>query len=118
MDLYLKDKVVLVTGGAKGIGESIVRTFANEGAKVVIINLPCSEAHDLVSELNENGADTYVVEADLCDQDACRNAVEKSIEKYGRIDILVNNAGVNDFVSLAGTPDDFSRSLSLSLTHY
>src|SRR5687768_614790 len=100
MDLQLKDKVVIVTGGAKGIGEGIVHVLANEGAIPVIVGRNAADNQKLVDELSAKGTSSFQVVAELTKPEACEQAVSAVLEKYGRIDGLVNNAGVNDGVGL------------------
>ena len=116
MDLQLKGKVIIVSGGAKGIGEGIVKVLAAEGAIPVIIGRNKQDNLKVVNELN--GQASQVV-AELTDPAACENAVKAVIEKYGRIDGLVNNAGVNDGVGLEkGNYEQFMASLRKNLVHY
>jgi L-fucose dehydrogenase len=117
MDLQLQDKVVLVTGGSKGIGAGIVRSFLAEGAKVANVNRSTAEGEALEAEYAAKGQDCFFIQGDLTDVDACRNAVEATLEKFGRIDVLVNNAGVNDGVGLDAGPDAFVESLRRNLVH-
>lgn len=116
MDLQLKDKVIIVSGGAKGIGEGIVRVLAAEGAFPVIIGRSEKDNLQVVNDLN--GKASQIV-AELTDPAQCENAVKAVIEKYGRIDGLVNNAGVNDGVGLEkGDYQQFMASLHKNLVHY
>jgi L-fucose dehydrogenase len=119
MDLELRDKVVLVTGGASGIGAAIVRTAVQEGAIVAIADRNAELAHTLARELNADGARIAVVIADLCQPEHCERTVRETSDKFGRIDALVNNAGVNDRVGLQhGAPQEFVASLQRNLLHY
>ena len=119
MDLQLKDRVVLVTGGAKGIGAAITRTVAEEGAIPVIVDRDTEASEKLQSELQKLGRVSDLVVAELATPEACSRTVEQSIRKFGRIDALVSNAGVNDGVGLEkGTPDQFVASLQRNLLHY
>lgn len=119
MDLELKDKVVLITGGAKGIGAAIAWAVAQEGAIQVIVDRDPEAGEKLRSELRQRGNVSYLVVAELETAEACSQAVEQTLEKLGRIDALVNNAGVNDGVGLEkGTPDQFVASLQRNLLHY
>lgn len=116
MDLQLKDKIIIVSGGAKGIGEGIVRVLAAEGAFPVIIGRSEEDNLKVVEEL---GGKASQVEAELTDPVQCENAVKAVIEKYGRVDGLVNNAGVNDGVGLEkGNYEQFIASLHKNLVHY
>ncbi|SKC86806.1 L-fucose dehydrogenase [Ohtaekwangia koreensis] len=116
MDLNLKDKVVIVTGGAKGIGEGIVEVLAREGAVPVIVGR--NEADNLVTLEKISGKGFQVV-AELTDPAQSKNAVDAVLKKYGVIDGLVNNAGVNDGVGLEnGSYEGFMASLHKNLVHY
>jgi L-fucose dehydrogenase len=116
MDLQLKNKVIIVSGGAKGIGEGIVKVLAAEGAIPVIIGR--DEQDNLKAVAGVNGKASHVV-AELTDPAACENAVKAVIERYGRIDGLINNAGVNDGVGLEkGNYEQFMASLHKNLVHY
>jgi len=115
MDLQLKDKVVLVTGGAKGIGAAIVRTAAGEGAIPVIVDRDAQSGAKTQSEAPRSG----LIVGELASPEFCHAAVEKAIQKFGRIDALVNNAGVNDKIGLEqGSPVLFVESLERNLLHY
>lgn len=119
MDLQLKDKVVIVTGGAKGIGEGIVRVLAAEGALPVIIGRNESDNLKLLQDLEDKGHKVYQVTAELSDPAACAPAVAAVLRLTGRIDGLVNNAGVNDGISLEnGSYEGFLASLHKNLIHY
>jgi L-fucose dehydrogenase len=119
MDLQLKDKVVVVTGGAKGIGAAIVRACAKEGAVPVIVDLDAQSGSQLRSELQTSGSACGFVEADLTAVANCSAAIEQTLAEFGRLDVLVNNAGVNDGVGLEhGSPATFVGSLQRNLLHY
>ncbi|WP_214071761.1 SDR family oxidoreductase [Mucilaginibacter sp. dw_454] len=119
MDLQLKNKVVIVTGGAKGIGEGIVNVLADEGAIPVIIGRKEEDNLKVVDSLKARGVESFQVVAELTDPADCEKAVNAVIAKFGRIEGLINNAGVNDGVGLEhGNYDDFVRSLHRNVTHY
>lgn len=119
MNLQLKDKVVLVTGGAKGIGAAIVKTLAQESAVPVILDRDAAAAEQLCADLRRGGASVHVVAGDLSEVAVCRDAITKIMADTGRLDALVNNAGVNDGVGLEnGTPEKFVQSLRCNLLHY
>ncbi|SHJ37546.1 L-fucose dehydrogenase [Arenibacter nanhaiticus] len=119
MDLQLKDKVIIVTGGSKGIGEGISTVLANEGAIPVIIGRDKESVSKAVAAIEENGGKAYYAIAELTDPEQCRAAVTRTLEKFGTIDGLVNNAGVNDGVGLEnGNYEDFLKSINRNLTHY
>src|SRR5713226_3288135 len=119
MDLQLKAKVVLVTGGAKGIGAAIVRACAEEGAIPVIVDRDADSAGKLQDELRGKGTTIHTVTAELSSAEDCAQAVAQTKRTCGRLDALVNNAGVNDKVGLEhGSPSDFVASLEHNLVHY
>jgi L-fucose dehydrogenase len=119
MDLQLKDKVVLITGGAKGIGAAIVRGCAREGAIPVLVDQDCEAAKQLQMDLRKSGASCGMVCTDLLPVANCAAAVEATLRDFGRLDVLVNNAGINDNAGLErGNPEKFLRSLELNLLHY
>lgn len=119
MDLQLKNKVIIVTGGAKGIGEGIVKVLANEGAIPVVIGRNEADNSKCVEAIEAEGGKSSHVVAELTDPGECEKAVQQVIEKYGRIDGLVNNAGVNDGVGLEnGTYERFMASLHKNVVHY
>ncbi|HTK20970.1 MAG TPA: SDR family oxidoreductase [Mucilaginibacter sp.] len=116
MDLNLKDKIIIVSGGAKGIGEGIVKVLAAEGAFPVIIG---RSQEDNLKVVNDLGGKASQIVAELTDPVQCENAIKSVIEKYGHIDGLVNNAGVNDGVGLEkGGYEQFMASLHKNLVHY
>ena len=119
MDLHLKDKVVIVSGGAKGIGEGIVKALAAEGAIPVIIGRNENDNQVLLQKLLDNGQKGDAVTAELSQPEECEKAVQEVMKKYNRVDGLVNNAGVNDGVNLEhGNYERFMASLHKNLVHY
>jgi L-fucose dehydrogenase len=119
MDLQLKEKVILVTGGAKGIGAAIARAAASEGAIPVAVDKDAEAGNRLRNELNSAGKTCGVICADLSDAASCSHVVEETVQKFGGLDALVNNAGINDKVGLErGTPEEYEASLRRNLLHY
>jgi len=115
MNLNLKDKVIIVTGGAKGIGAGITKSLAAEGAIPVVVG---RDANDNDAIIKEVGAG-FGITAELTHPEACENAIKATVEKFGRIDGLVNNAGVNDGVGLEkGNYEAFIASLHKNVVHY
>ena len=115
MDLQLKDKVVLITGGAKGIGAAISRAVATEGAVPVVLDRDKEACATLQKEL----AGGEFICAELASAENCRAAIEQTIGKFARLDCLINNAGVNDKVGLeSGSPEKYVESLQRNLLHY
>ena len=119
MDLHLQDKVIIVTGGFKGIGKGIALRLAEEGAIPVVLNRRDGADGEFRRDI-ENITTVYDVHLiDLNDTDGIAPIVESVIAKYGHIDGVVNNAGRNDNLSLESTPwRQFEESLHGNLTHY
>ncbi len=118
MDLGLKDKVVLVSGGGSGIGLGIVESFAAEGAITIILGLTDTEPKRMRDELAAKGQFCDFWKLDLREEDAVKRTVQEIMVKYGHIDVVVNNAGVNDAVGLKQGPSHFVDSLHKNLVHY
>ncbi|AJX34489.1 SDR family oxidoreductase [Burkholderia oklahomensis] len=117
MNLNLKDKVVIVTGGGSGIGGAITLALADEGAIPVVLGR--SSLDEAFSErMLQSQPRARFVQVDLVDDAGCRAAVEQTVATFGRIDGLVNNAGVNDGVGLDAGRDAFVASLDRNLIHY
>jgi L-fucose dehydrogenase len=117
MNLELKDKVVLVTGGAKGIGAGISRAFAAEGAQVVILGRNPDDADELMKEAAASNQKIAHIFTELTDSAALQKAVEEIIGRWNRIDVVVNNAGVNDTVKISDSVEKFEASLRKNLVH-
>jgi len=119
MDLQLQGKIIIVSGGARGIGEGITNVLAAEGALPIIIGR--SEEHNLilVKLIQQQGFQADQVVAELTNPLECELAINKIITKYGQIDGLVNNAGENDSVGLEnGNYELFMQSMHKNLVHY
>jgi len=119
MDLQIKDKVVLVTGGAKGIGEAISKACAQEGAIPVAVDRDAAACEQLQDTLQSHGRQATIICADLSAANNCEDVIKQTVSKLGRIDALVNNAGINDKVGLEhGNPEEFVSSLERNLLHF
>lgn len=116
MDLHLDQKIIIVTGGAKGIGEGIVKVLAEENAVPVIIGRNEEDNLKALAAIENKG---FQVVAELTKPLECENAIKQVMEKFNRIDGVVNNAGVNDGVGLeSGSYNEFVASLHKNLIHY
>ena len=115
MDLGLKGKVALVTGGSKGIGKAVARMLADEGARIAICartEAPLRAAADEIAKAT--GADVHAIVADLTRAGDAKRAVDETVARFGRIDILVNNAGsAPGGVLLDLNEDDWEKALQL-----
>jgi L-fucose dehydrogenase len=119
MDLGLKGKVILVSGGARGIGLGIAQLLAAEGAVPVLLDHNAADGEAAVRALVASGGQAWAVPAELTRTEECRQAVAAAVARFGRIDGLVNNAGVNDGVNLEhGDTERFLLSLRRNLVHY
>lgn len=119
MDLELKDKVTVITGGAKGIGAALSRAVCQENGIAVVIDRDAAAGEKLGAELCSGKARCSFVHAELTTPDGCRQAVQQTVKEFGRVDALVNNAGVNDRIGLEhGNPAEYLASLERNLLHY
>lgn len=119
MDLQLNNKVIVISGGAKGIGAAIAKLVAAEGALPVIIGRDENDNKKLVAEIEELGLKAGYVTAELSNPDSCKDAIDNILIKYNVIDGLVNNAGANDGIGLEnGSYDGFIASLHKNVVHY
>lgn len=92
MELELNEKIVVVTGAARGIGRTIALEFAKEGAKVVVNDV--SDGTSVAKEIEKMAKEAIFVKANVADEEEAKQLINKTVEKFGRIDVLVNNAGI------------------------
>ncbi len=92
--MRLKDKVALVTGGARGIGQAIAMTFAKEGADIVVADVNLEIARKTASEIEGLGRKALALEMDVTNYDLVEEVINKILDKMGKVDILINNAGI------------------------
>ena len=108
--MFVKDKVVLITGSSRGIGNAIAREFAESGAKVVICGSRLENAEkakeEIIRELNIEEDNLLPVGINMKDSQDMKRVVEDVINKWGRIDVLINNAGITSNVSLLDSTDE------------
>lgn len=115
MNLQLKNKVIIVTGGALGIGKGISKALVCEDAIPVIVGRSETDNKKTLEEIGKG----FQVVAELGEPLQCKAAIEVIVNKFGRIDGLVNNAGVNDGIGLeSGSYESFVQSLHQNLIHY
>lgn len=119
MDLQLKDKVIVITGAAKGIGRGIAEVFAAEGAISIIVGRRAEDNQKVVDAITQNNGKAFQFTAELAAPDDCKKVIDAIVQQFGRIDGLVNNAGVNDGVGLeTGNYEGFMASLHKNVVHY
>ena len=119
MNLQLQNKVIIVTGGSKGIGHAITHVLADEGAIPFIVSRDEKSVLETVQQIQKKGGKCPFALAELTDPEQGKAAVEKVISNYGTIHGLVNNAGVNDGVGLEnGDAESFIHSLKKNVVHY
>lgn len=90
----LCDKVAFITGAASGMGRAIALLFAQEGAKVAVIDRDEENGRETALLIKEDGGEARFMRTDLCSEDDVKAAIDATVEKYGRLDVLVNNAGI------------------------
>ena len=118
MNLNLKDHIIIVTGGASGIGRAIVDVLIEEEAIPVLVDKNPDSLSETVDHYASRDLALLGIEGDLVSPEFCRDAVAQTISRYGSLDGLVNNAGINDKVGLEeGSPTDFVASLERNLLH-
>jgi L-fucose dehydrogenase len=119
MNLGLKEKVIIVTGGAKGIGAGISQALGLESAMVVIVGRSETDNQACINIIQATGGQAFSFVAELTRPEECTRVIQEIVTMFGRIDGLVNNAGVNDGVGLEkGSYDRFMQSLHANLIHY
>ncbi|MDC0033823.1 SDR family oxidoreductase [Alphaproteobacteria bacterium] len=116
--MKLKDKVAIVTGAGRNIGEETAKLFASEGAKIVVVDMDEGRGHAVNEELNDsNGGTAVFIKADVSDENSVKNLVSESVEAFGRIDILVNNVAISDNLTIREcTKADFDKTIAVTLT--
>jgi NAD(P)-dependent dehydrogenase (short-subunit alcohol dehydrogenase family) len=114
--MKLKDKVAIVTGGAKGIGWGIAKVFVEEGAKVVVVDWDDKAGPKTAAELTAAGGEVIFVKCDVSNEEEVKAMVQAAVDKFGRIDILVNDAGIGVYKSVLDcTSADWDKCLAVNL---
>ena len=119
MNLELQNKVILVSGGSRGIGRAISECLAQEGAIPFVVSRNLASLNEMQKSFNKKKWPLGTFQAELTHPEACTAAVKEVVKRFGRLEGLVNNAGVNDTVSLEkGNYKAFIASLHRNVVHY
>ncbi|HCA41600.1 MAG TPA: hypothetical protein DEP01_09070 [Aminobacterium sp.] len=117
MDLGLESKVVIVTGGASGLGKAMVEAFAEEGATVVIADVNKADGLQFASDLSSQGKQADFLFLDVSDAEQVNTAIDSVFKKYGKIDVLCNNAGINvRKFALDISPEEWQKVINVNLS--
>lgn len=114
--MRLKDKVAIITGSARGIGQATALKFAAEGARVVVCDLDRKAVDEVVAQITASGGQAVGFTLNVTDKASIAAMVKGVTDKYGRVDVLVNNAGIVDDAMLRKMTDDqFERVIDINL---
>jgi|YelNatPaOPRAMG01_1025707.scaffolds.fasta_scaffold00361_57 NAD(P)-dependent dehydrogenase (short-subunit alcohol dehydrogenase family) len=114
--MRFKDKVVIVTGAAKGIGWGCAKIFSQEGAKVVVVDWDDENGQKTAAELRQGGGEAIFIHCDVSNEEQVKAMVDQTIQTFGHIDVLVNNAGVGVYKTLTeASTADWDRALNVNL---
>jgi len=112
----LKGMVALITGGARGIGREIAKTFAKNGSNIIICDIREDIIGESVDDLKQFGTEVKGFKLDVCNLKECNEVIKKAIDNFGRIDILVNNAGITkDNLLIRMSEEEFDRVIDVNL---
>jgi NAD(P)-dependent dehydrogenase (short-subunit alcohol dehydrogenase family) len=116
--MRLKDKVAVVTGAGRNIGEEVAKLFVNEGAKVVAVDMDEGRGQAVTEALNGmNSGSAVFIKADVSDEESVKALVKGSVDAFGRVDILVNNVAISDNLNIREcTKADFDKTIAVTLT--
>ena len=115
-ELSLEGKVALVTGGARGIGKEIALRFAKEGADIAICDVSLEETEATAKEIQKTGRQCLAFKTDVTDSKDVQSAIDKILDKLGKLDILINNAGITrDSLVLRMSEEDWDKVIAVNL---
>jgi NAD(P)-dependent dehydrogenase (short-subunit alcohol dehydrogenase family) len=113
--MRLKDKVALITGGARGMGASESLLFAKEDARVAVADIRDQEGEAIVTQIKKSGGDAFYLHLDISDEAAWEKAIAETVRRYGKLDILVNNAGITAHHGVVDTTsEEWDRVLAVN----
>lgn len=117
MAKLFEDKIALITGAASGIGRATARAFADEGARVIVLDVSTEAGHETVQLVEEDGGEAAFIKADVSQAEEVQAAIQTIIETYGRLDIGINNAGIaGPWTRVADLSfDDWDQVLAINL---
>ena len=116
--LDFNGQVVVVTGSGspKGIGKTIAKTFARQGAQLIITDMNAQGVKDVVEEIQAEGGKAYGIVSNITDEKSVQDMVDEIVEKFGRLDVLVNNAGISENTSFMDyTEETFDKVMDLNV---
>lgn len=114
--MRLLDKVAIITGGARGIGEATAKKFVKEGAKVVIADINQEDIERTVDEIKAMGGEITGIIVDVTSRESVDKMIADTIKEYGRLDVLVNNAGITmDSTLIKMTEDQWDKVIDVNL---
>ena len=112
----LKEKVVFVTGGGRGLGEAICQVLSSAGASVIVADVRLDLAEQVASKIQDSGKEAMALPIDVTDEEQAQTAVQKIAAQYGRLDALINNAGTDVTLSIEELSlSDWDRVLAVNL---
>lgn len=115
--MKLKDQVAIVTGSGRNIGEAIARLFADEGAKLVIVDMDEGRGSAVTDSLKQGGHEAIFVKCDVSDEGQVEAMIGAAVDAFGRVDVLVNNVAISDRKSIMETTlDDWNKVMAVCVT--
>lgn len=116
VEMRFKDKVMIATGCASGIGKATAKLFGSEGAKLILVDINEKELNVVVNELQKNDVQVFAYIGDVSESETAQETVAMARNKFGRLDILFNNAAFNPVGNLVDTPEDvWDRTMNVNV---
>ena len=115
----MKDKIAVITGSGKGLGEATALLFSREGAKIVVFDIDETAGQDTVEQIREKEGEAIFVQGDVSKSDDAGRLIGRAVDAYGRVDVLVNNAAVHVDKTVADTTEaEWDEILGVNLKGY